>query len=64
MLVWKNSFTNEESHSRPVRVRMPDGLTKTAEEVTDTVLALAGWAEVEYQEPNQDYFLLTDENIN
>lgn len=39
---WKN-LNGEESLYRPTRVRLPNSETRTAEEVTDEVLAEAGW---------------------
>jgi hypothetical protein len=39
---WKNN-NGEVSDSRPTRVRLPESDTRTAEAVTDEVLAEAGW---------------------
>jgi hypothetical protein len=44
---WKN-LNGEESLFRPNRVRLPNSETRTAEEVTDEVLAEAGWS---WEEP-------------
>lgn len=40
--MWKNA-NGEVSQLRPNRVRLPNSETRTAEEVTDEVLAEAGW---------------------
>jgi len=39
---WKNN-NGDVSDSRPTRVRLPESDTRTAEAVTDEVLAEAGW---------------------
>ena len=45
---WKNS-QGDISDTRPIRVRKPDGLTLTNEEVTDEVLSSLGWFEESYE---------------
>lgn len=39
---WKNN-NGDVSETRPTRVRLPESDTRTAEAVTDEVLAEAGW---------------------
>lgn len=39
---WKNN-DGRESLFRPDRVRLPDGMTRTGDEITDQQLADAGW---------------------
>lgn len=40
---WINNKTGEQQDLRPVRVRLADGSTRTNSEVTDQMLADAGW---------------------
>ena len=40
---WMN-IDGQKQSTRPIRVRLPDGMTRTNEEVTDEVLSLAGWS--------------------
>lgn len=42
-MTWFNTYTRECVVERPVRVRLPDGLTRTQEAVTDEILTEAGW---------------------
>lgn len=44
---WKN-INGDVSETRPTRVRLPESDTRTAEAVTDEVLAEAGWV---WEEP-------------
>jgi hypothetical protein len=44
---WKNN-NGDVSETRPTRVRLPESDTRTAEAVTDEVLADAGWV---WEEP-------------
>lgn len=43
MNIWRNINTNEEMPDRPRRIRLPDGMTRTNEDITDQQLAQAGW---------------------
>lgn len=45
-MIWV-SPTNEYFNKRPDRVRLPDGSTRTSEEVTDELLFSLGWQVVE-----------------
>ena len=42
-MTWFNTNTFEYVIDRPVRVRLPDGSTRTQEAVTDEILKEAGW---------------------
>lgn len=42
-MTWINTQTRECRKVRPERVRLPDLTTRTGPEVTDQVLADAGW---------------------
>lgn len=41
--MWCNYKGMLSQPERPNRIRLPDGSTKTSEEVTDELLAQAGW---------------------
>lgn len=41
--MWKNKETLECSVDKPIRVRLPDGSTRTQEAITDELLKEAGW---------------------
>lgn len=47
-MAWKNN-DGSYSKSRPHRVRLPDGMTRTGPEVTDQLLVDLGW--YEFDEP-------------
>lgn len=46
---WHNVNTNEWVSEKPVRIRMPDGTTRTEEAITDEDMAEAGWVFVDTQ---------------
>jgi hypothetical protein len=48
--MWINSTTNEWSEEKPIRVRLPNGLTATGELITDQMLVDLGWAWQEIEE--------------
>lgn len=45
---WRNHITKYYQPHRPIRVRLPDGTTRTGEEITDELLADLGW---QWEEP-------------
>ena len=47
IMAWKTQ-DGKYSKERPSRVRLPDGMTRTGEAVTDELLAELGW--IEFQE--------------
>lgn len=49
--MWININTRHTSEERPVRIRLENGLTLTAEEVTDEILEDAGWQILPQEEP-------------
>jgi hypothetical protein len=53
MTIWTNSITNYRSSTRPDRVRLQDGSTRTGEEVTDELLLMSGWTEIPDEIPSE-----------
>jgi hypothetical protein len=49
VMLWENAATGETQSSRPSRVRLADGTTRTQEAITDDQLAEAGWALKEFE---------------
>jgi hypothetical protein len=51
-MAWKNA-DGLYSKERPQRIRLPDGMTRTGEAITDELLAELGWIEFEeiYEDP-------------
>lgn len=47
--VWENKNTNERLSERPIRIRLPDGFTRTNLDITDEQLAEAGWELKQYE---------------
>jgi hypothetical protein len=47
MKLWVNYTGMQSQEARPNRVRLDDGTTRTAEEITDEMLAAAGWFQEE-----------------
>lgn len=41
--MWTNDATGEEQLQKPTRVRLPDGMTRTNEDITDQDLEQTGW---------------------
>ena len=60
MLVWINSITGAAQIDRPQRIRLADGTTRTAEAVTDEMLAEAEWNLHDVPEPDANIDLNTD----
>lgn len=51
MQIWYNTHTEETCSQRPQRIRLPDGLTRTNEDITDELLAQTGWVEQTVPDP-------------
>lgn len=49
---WKN-LQGDYSKTRPIRIRLIDGSTRTGPEITDTLLAELGWSE--FYEPENNF---------
>lgn len=48
-MIWYNERLKEYSQTRPQRVRLNDNTTITNDEITNELLEITGWKEIELQ---------------